>query len=198
MGKMFHNSLFDGNISNWDVSNVTDISDMFHRSKFSGDISKWNVSNVTDMSRLFYYNSNFNGDISNWDVSNVTNMSLLFANSKFNGDISNWNVKNVTDMYHMFEHSVFNQDISKWKINRKCKSQMKLYGDIFNSCPIKNEYKPKMLRINEAFDFSSINDTRSIDALKTIEKLQHEQDFIDVPKIKGPELTKLKGFVAGM
>ena len=84
-------------------------------------------------------------------------------------------------------------ELINWNINSKCKT-----NNMFKSCPIKNEYKPKMLRMNEAFDFNSIKDTRSIDALKTIEKLQHEQDFIDVPKIKGPELAKLKGFVAGM
>jgi surface protein len=40
---------------------------------FNGDISQWDVSNVTDMSFMFY-RSNFTGDISKWDVSNVTNM----------------------------------------------------------------------------------------------------------------------------
>ncbi|MCF0125954.1 MAG: BspA family leucine-rich repeat surface protein, partial [Clostridia bacterium] len=54
-----------------------------------GDISNWDVSNVTDMSCMFY-NSEFNGDISNWDVSNVTNMRWMFSDSKFNGDISKW------------------------------------------------------------------------------------------------------------
>jgi surface protein len=39
------------------------MSDMFFDSKFTGDISQWDVSNVTDMNMMFY-NSNFNGDIS--------------------------------------------------------------------------------------------------------------------------------------
>jgi surface protein len=43
---------------------------MFQNSEFNGDISKWNVSNVTTMFRMFY-RSRFNGDISKWDVSNV-------------------------------------------------------------------------------------------------------------------------------
>ena len=38
-----------------------------------GDISNWNVSKVKNMSCLFM-ESQFNGDISNWDVSNVVNM----------------------------------------------------------------------------------------------------------------------------
>jgi hypothetical protein len=69
----------------------------------------------------------------------------------------------------MFNSSRFNGDISKWIINPKCKTT-----DMFMACPIKNEYKPKMIRMNEAFDFSSVKDDRSRDVLKSIEKLQHE------------------------
>ena len=43
-----------------------------------GDISNWDVSKVTDMNSMFYYAKSFNGDISNWDVSNVTDMSNMF------------------------------------------------------------------------------------------------------------------------
>jgi surface protein len=42
-----------------------------------GDISKWDVNNVTDMS--IFYNSKFNGDISKWNMSNVTNMKYMFS-----------------------------------------------------------------------------------------------------------------------
>ena len=38
---MFLASNFNGNISNWDVSNVTNMNYMFDDSKFNGDISKW-------------------------------------------------------------------------------------------------------------------------------------------------------------
>jgi len=40
---------------------------VFNDSKFNGDISKWDVSNVTDMINMFE-NGVFNGDISKWDV----------------------------------------------------------------------------------------------------------------------------------
>jgi surface protein len=56
------------------------MSAMFRGSKFNGDISRWDVSNVTDMKEMFY-DGKFNGDISRWDVSNVTNMKEMFNSS---------------------------------------------------------------------------------------------------------------------
>ena len=61
-------------ISDWNVSNVTDMEDMFFMCvelKSVGDISEWDVSNVTDMQYMFCNVVNFNQDISSWDVSNV-------------------------------------------------------------------------------------------------------------------------------
>ena len=116
MKSMFDHCKYSGNngdISDWDVSNVTDMSYMFSNSKYNGDLSRWDVSNVTDMSYMFY-NCKFNGDISKWDVSNVKDMKYMFAYSKFNGDISNWDVSNDTDTESMFLRSKFIGDISQW------------------------------------------------------------------------------------
>jgi hypothetical protein len=44
---------------------------MFNTSKFNGDIKQWDVSNVTNMKCMFI-DSKFNGDISKWDVNKVT------------------------------------------------------------------------------------------------------------------------------
>ena len=78
-----------------DVSKITDMSGLFKGTRFNGDISNWNVSNVTDMRWMFYMCESFNQDISNWDVSNVTDMRCMFCEcSKFNQDISNWDVSN--------------------------------------------------------------------------------------------------------
>ena len=123
-----------------DVSKVTSMLEMFSNySKFNGDISNWNVSNVKDMSYMFE-SSKFNGDISNWDVSNVTNMFSMFANSKFNQDISKWDVSHVIYMDYMFYDAKFNQDISNWNV-----SKVKNYEYIFDGCSIKDEYKPNFI-----------------------------------------------------
>ena len=125
---------FNGDISEWDVSNVRYMNSMFTDSQFNGDISKWDVRNVTNMYSMFS-DSQFNGDISKWDVRNVTNMSAMFVNSKFNGDISKWDVSKVEDMSYMFYHSIFNDDISQWDVsNVQYMSEMfansKFNGDI--------------------------------------------------------------------
>src|SRR5574344_715054 len=57
------------NLSKLDVSKISNI---FSYSNFDGDISQWNVSKVTDMHAMFYQSKNFNQPIENWDTSNVT------------------------------------------------------------------------------------------------------------------------------
>jgi surface protein len=109
-------SKFNGDISRWDVSNVTDMSYMFYESQFNRDISGWDVSNVTNMNDMFN-GSKFNRDISKWNVSGVKDTSDMFSGSKFNCDISGWNVSNVTYMYNMFAYSEFNGDVSGWNVS---------------------------------------------------------------------------------
>ena len=46
--------------------------------KSVGDLSGWDVSNVTDMSGMFCYCENLNQDLSSWDVSSVENMGAMF------------------------------------------------------------------------------------------------------------------------
>ena len=64
-------------------------------------LNNWEVGNVTDMSEMFSSMEAlaFNQPIGNWDVSNVTDMSAMFSNAKaFNQPIGDWDVSNVTLM----------------------------------------------------------------------------------------------------
>ena len=73
-------------VSNWDVSNVTDMYCMFDSclSLESIDVSNWDVRNVVYMSNMFEDCSSLESiDVSKWDVSNVRNMSDMFKDCKF-------------------------------------------------------------------------------------------------------------------
>ncbi|WP_230953850.1 BspA family leucine-rich repeat surface protein, partial [Gardnerella vaginalis] len=108
-----------GNIDQFDVSNVTDMSYMFSWCKSLESLNgleKWNTGNVTDMSYMFSgckYLKGLDG-LEKWNTSNVTNMNSMFSSCFFNdfdsyqqsstflNPISNWDVRNVTDMGGMF------------------------------------------------------------------------------------------------
>jgi surface protein len=94
----------EGDFNDIDTSEITDMSKLFiNIPEFNGDISDWDVSNVKTMQAMFAH-SKFNGHISNWNVSNVTNMRYMFCACKsFNQDISNWDVSNVTGKLDMFD-----------------------------------------------------------------------------------------------
>ena len=121
---------FNGDISQWDVSNVENMSAMFYSSEFEGDISDWDVSSVKDMSEMFAQ-AKFNGDINLWDVSSVKTMYEMFNESWFDGDISQWDVSSVIDMRHMFLNSQadFLYGFDGWDV-----SKVKKMGAMFMGC----------------------------------------------------------------
>jgi surface protein len=121
MNRMFNNaSIFNQDISLWDVSNVTDMTNMFsNASAFDQNISSWNVSGVNSITGMFSGASAFNQNISSWNVSGVNNMSAMFGNaSAFDQNISSWNVSGVNNMAGMFfGATAFNQNISTWNVS---------------------------------------------------------------------------------
>ena len=99
----------------WDTEKLAGTIGMFHRAEvFNQPIGNWNLSNVTDMSQMFYQHQNFNQEISAsvqniggktynaWYTPNNRNYVSTFRQSIFNKDISNWNTSNVVSFNQMF------------------------------------------------------------------------------------------------
>ena len=151
MSSTFNNcsALFSLDVSQWDISNVTDLSHMFRScinlQSITG-LNQWNTKNVSNMSDLFFECSNLKEmpDISNWKTSKVTNMCNMFKgckNLKCLPDISNWDTKQVTNMSNIFSDckSLYDlPDISKWNIDKvtnlsrmfNCCESIKAFPDI--------------------------------------------------------------------
>ncbi|MGY8925335.1 MAG: BspA family leucine-rich repeat surface protein, partial [Flavobacteriales bacterium] len=120
MSELFNNkTTFNDDISNWDVSSVANMRGMFaYASAFNQDIGAWNVSKVINMGVMFFDATSFNQPIGGWDVSNVNEMGQMFHTSGFNQDIGVWDVSNVTNMAGMFkENNSFNQNIGSWDVS---------------------------------------------------------------------------------
>lgn len=136
MRKMFFHAplINNSNLSLWDVSHVTDMSEMFVKSPANPDISNWDVSNVTNMQAMFQNNAGFNQDIGNWKVSNVTDMSHMFQSATaFNQNLNTWDVSNVTNMRQMFHGATsFNQPLSNWNTGKVINMGAMLASTKFN------------------------------------------------------------------
>jgi len=111
---------FNGNIGNWDTSNITHMWSMFENAtSFNQDIGSWNISNVTQINDMFVNASSFNQNIGDWDTTSVTDMNGMFWKAgAFNQDISSWDTTSVTDMDFMFNttSSFTNHDLSGWNV----------------------------------------------------------------------------------
>ena len=126
-------------LSKLDTSKITDMSNLFQCSLFNGDISNWNTSNVTNTRSMFYLAKSFNQPLDKWNLSHVLNMEHMFNfASNFNQALNNWDVSNVKYMSNMFRSATnFNQailwDFSKVEILTFMFYEAQAFQDKFNN-----------------------------------------------------------------
>ena len=121
-----------GQIEDWDVSQVTDLSYLFcvrqkemegdkhykhcvlpdadDAREFNYDLSKWDTSRVTSMRGTFSFAQGFNQPIGSWRTSSVTDMDEMFSGkvsdqeaTGFKQPIEHWDVSHVKTMERMFK-----------------------------------------------------------------------------------------------
>jgi surface protein len=111
----FNNGDDSAPINNWNINTVSNVSmnSMFMgASIFNRDISNWNMTKVNHIGFMFDTATAFNQPLGNWErtgstLGNVTNMRQTFRFTNFfNQDISNWNVNKVTDFGLMFNVAI--------------------------------------------------------------------------------------------
>jgi surface protein len=124
---------FNGNLSLWDTSKVTDMSFMFHRAtSFRGvGLEDWDVSNVRNMEYMFASASLLGANLSSWNTSRVRSMASMFAGaSSFNDNVSLWDTAKVTDMSYMFSNTSSFRGIglTHWNVS-KCETMKDMFAD---------------------------------------------------------------------
>lgn len=110
-------------IENWITSNVTTLANTFDGNNsgtimaFNGNVSDWDVSNVTDMTQTFTYCHSFNRPL-NWDTSSCTTMFQTFVECiSFNQDMPNFVTSTTTNVTNILSRCyAFNGQINTWDL----------------------------------------------------------------------------------
>ena len=78
-----------------------------NEAEFNGNLSRWQVGQVTDMSYMLWGATSFNGDLSGWNVGQVTNMSSMFRDAtSFNRQLGgSWSASTALGRTGMFNGS---------------------------------------------------------------------------------------------
>lgn len=139
---------FNGDISKWDVSNVTDMSYALAATSaggaFNQNIGNWDVSNVVNFSFFLQNQASFDQPIGGWDTSSATDMSFMLnmhfsLSGSFNQPIGSWDVSNTETFLAMFSYQVvFNQPLNTWVLNTNGAVNISFSG-MFQNCEAFNQ-----------------------------------------------------------
>ena len=153
MSDMFYDcsNLTSLNLSGFDTSRVTNMSGMFcyDGCLTSLNLSSFETSNVTDMNNMFFGVS-ANLDLSNFDTSSVTNMANMFGNcdNLTSLDLSSFNTSNVENMRAMFEDC---DNLTSLDLSSFDTSNVTYMGGMFSNCS-------KLTNLNVSnFDTSNVS-----------------------------------------
>lgn len=145
LGSMFSScyKLEKLNISEWDTTNVTNISSIFSNcwTLKELDLTSWNVGNVTNFQSAFNNLKLKKLDISGWDFSSSTSLRSFYSGMSCDEIyMNNVNTSTITDMYSMFYGSSFIKkvygadfDCSSVTINTTFMANQSLFQELYDS-----------------------------------------------------------------
>ncbi len=114
--------LFYGDLSSWDVSDVTSMNDMFlGASNFDGNLGGWDTSSVATFDRMFKDATSFQGvGLDMWETHKATSMDSMFASAtSFNANLREWDVRSVRNFNGMFldAENFAGYGLGEWQVN---------------------------------------------------------------------------------
>ena len=91
---------------NW--SNVTRMSGTFRSSSFNGNLTNWDFSNVNRIDVSFFSASSYTGEgLGSIDVGNVTNFLLAISNTSVDQNLSSWDITSATNFSSFASSTTF-------------------------------------------------------------------------------------------
>lgn len=118
-GEMSDSCPYEGNISCWDTSEITNMRTAFKgQSKFNKPLC-WETGSVTDMYQMFKEATAFDKDVNHWDVSNVKyTMEMFYGASAFNKPLDEWDTSSLLSTLYMFRDAIaFDHDLKNWDVS---------------------------------------------------------------------------------
>lgn len=171
MNNMFGNAykLTTIDVSGFDTSNVTDLTQMFSMPSPSGvtnslqtikGLENFDTSNVISMNRMFSNDLKVSAlDVSNFDTSKVTSMVGMFSGVGVTElDVSNFDTSNVTDMSNMFSgiSKLTQLDVSSFDTESLLKMDSMFLNCSTNIVGLKNMDISKVTSLNGVFNASGL------------------------------------------
>ena len=177
---MFYNGArkisYQIDLSNFDTSNVTDMTNMFYSCYNLGKIiglEKFNTSKVTKLDGIFKQTGFKEFDLSNFDTSNVTSMRELFyytTSTLRSINLGTWDASKVNDIYNAFyyigdlENLIFMNNLGKG-FTKKSNNSSSYQIDLHYSNDL--TYESLMDVINKLYDLNLTYDVANGGTLYT-------------------------------
>lgn len=167
-----------GDISNWDVQNVTLSNHMFYNCvnlKHIGDLSNWNMPKCTNAKLMFGCNYTLDGKVMQFEQLKLNNLFkdgiVSNVSGMFQGcddleylNISNWNVSNLENASYMINPMDFSKlkyigDLSNWDLSslKSCRQMFMFSPNLTSIGSTKNWNISNVTDMTRLFNCTPIN-----------------------------------------